>query len=132
MIDFNNSSRDWTFESLPALENAIKRAINNYEPGTLDRYRAKVNFFTMSWKQDETTADSQENFTMYNWMNGNTIRYSSTLDESSTSSEAYLRTWGWNDYVSIWYFYFRKIDFPLDPEINGNWEWAGIYIGNKL
>lgn len=132
MIDFNNSSKDWTFETLSGLENAIKRAINNYEPGTLDRYRAKVNFFAMSWKQDEINADNQENFTMYNWMNGNNIRYSSTLDESSTSSEAYLRTWGWNDYVSIWYFYFRKIDFPLDPEINGNWEWAGIYIGNKL
>ncbi|MBP5568753.1 MAG: tetratricopeptide repeat protein [Treponema sp.] len=132
MIDFNNSSKNWTFETLQGLENAVKRAINNYEPGTLDRYRAKVNFFAMSWKQDEMNADSQENFTMYNWMNGNTIRYSPTLDESSTSSEAYLRTWGWNDYVSIWYFYFRKIDFPLDPEINGNWEWAGIYIGNKL
>lgn len=132
MIDFNNSSKDWTFETLSGLENAVKRAIRNYEPGTLDRYRAKVNFFAMSWKQDEMNADSQEDFTMYNWMNGNTIKYSPTLDESSTSTEAYLRTWGWNDYVSVWYLYFRKIDFPLDPEINGNWEWAGIYIGNKL
>lgn len=132
LIDFNSSSKDWTFESLSSLEAAIRRAIKNYDSRTLDRYRAKVNFFTMSWKQDEVDVDAQEEFSMGNWMNGNAIRVSPTLDESSTSNEAYLKTWGWSDYVSVWYLYFRKVDFPLDPEINGNWEWAGIYIGNKL
>lgn len=132
LIDFNRSEKDWTFESLASLEKTIKKAIQNYDYRTLDRYKAKVNFFTMSWKQDEIDVDAQEDFTFSNWMNGNTIRFSPTLDESSTSNEAYLKTWGWSDYVSVWYFYFRKVDFPLDPEINGNWEWAGIYIGNKL
>ena len=28
--------------------------------------------------------------------------------------------------------YFRKVNFPLDPDIHGNWEWAGIYMGEKL
>ena len=87
----------------------------------------------MSWKQDEMDANSQESFSMKDWMRGgNRIRYSDTLDETSNPNEAYLRTWGWNNYVSVWYLYFRKIDFPMDPDINGNWEWAGIYIGNKL
>ena len=52
-VDFSKSSKDWTFESLPALEAAIKKAIRNYDWRALDRYKAKANFFSMSWKQDE-------------------------------------------------------------------------------
>ncbi|MBR5400500.1 MAG: tetratricopeptide repeat protein [Treponema sp.] len=131
LIDFNNSSKDWTFETLDELVNAVKKAISNRDWRALDRYKAKVNFFSMSWRQDETAANSQEEFSMGNWM----IRkahYADTLDESSNANEAYLKTWGWNTYISTWYLYFRKVNFPLDPDINGNWEWAGIYLGNKL
>ena len=130
LIDFNNSSKDWTFETLDELVNAVKKAISNRDWRALDRYKAKVNFFSMSWRQDETAANSQEEFSMGNWM----IRkahYADTLDESSNANEAYLKTWGWNTYISTWYLYFRKVNFPLDPDINGNWEWAGIYLGNK-
>ena len=132
LVDFNNSSKDWTFESLPALEAAVKKAINNYDWRSLDKYKAKVNFFSMSWKQDENDANAQEEFSMYSWMRGKRIRYNDSLDEASNPNEAYLRTWGWNSYVPVWYLYFRKVDFPLDPDIHGNWEWAGIYLGNKL
>ncbi len=132
LVDFNNSSKDWTFESLSALESAVKRAIRNYDWRALDRYKAKVNFFSMSWKQDETDANSQEEFSMKSFMQGNRVRYSETLDETSNPNEAYLKTWGWSRYVSVWYLYFRKVNFPVDPDIHGNWEWAGIYIGNKL
>ena len=65
-------------------------------------------------------------------MTGNRIRYSSELDGASNPNEAYLRTWGWSTYVSVWYLYFRKVDFPIDPEIHGRWEWAGIYFGEML
>ena len=132
LVDFNNSSKDWTFESLSALEEAVKKAIRNYDWRSLDKYKAKVNFFSMSWKQDENDANAQEEFSMYSWMRGKRIRYNDTLDEASNPNEAYLRTWGWNSYVPVWYLYFRKVDFPLDPDIHGNWEWAGIYLGNKL
>lgn len=132
LIDFNKSSKDWTFESLPALESAIRKAIKNYDWRSLDKYKAKVNFFSMSWKQDETDANSQEEFSMRSFMRGNRIRISETLDEDSNPTEAYLRTWGWSNYVPVWYLYFRKVNFPVDPDIHGNWEWAGIYMGNKL
>ncbi|WP_022931160.1 tetratricopeptide repeat protein [Treponema bryantii] len=132
LVDFNNSSKDWTFESLSALEEAVKKAIRNYDWRSLDKYKAKVNFFSMSWKQDENDANAQEEFSMYSWMRGKRIRYNDSLDEASNPNEAYLRTWGWNSYVPVWYLYFRKVDFPLDPDIHGNWEWAGIYLGNKL
>ncbi len=132
LVGFNNSEKDWTFESLPALENAVKKAIRNYDWRSLDKYRARVNFFSMSWKQDEMDPNAQEEFSMKNFMRGNRVRYNEELDEMSTSNEAYLRTRGWSQYVSVWYLYFRKVNFPLNPDIHGNWEWAGIYIGEKL
>lgn len=131
-VSFSNSSKDWTFESLESLENAIKRAISNYDWRSLDKYKAKVNFFSMSWKQDEMDPNAQEEFSMRSFMRGQRVRYNKELDSDSNSNEAYLRTWGWSTYVPVWYFYFRKVNFPLDPDINGNWEWAGIYMGEKL
>ena len=132
LIDFNNSPKDWTFESLDALEKAVKNAIARYSSTSLDRYRSKVNFFAMSWKQEETDSNSQKNFSMKDYMRGNRIRYSAKIDESSNPNEAYLRTTGWSQYINVWYLYFRKVNFPLDPEIHGRWEWAGIYFGEKL
>ena len=132
LIDFNNSPKDWTFESLESLEKAVKKAISRYSSTLLDKYRSKVNFFAMSWKQEETDTNSQKNFSMKDYMRGNRIRYSAKLDESSNPNEAYLRTTGWSQYINVWYLYFRKVNFPLDPEIHGRWEWAGIYFGEKL
>lgn len=132
LIDFNNSPKDWTFESLEALEKAVKNAISRYSSTLLDKYRSKVNFFAMSWKQEETDTNSQKIFSMKDYMRGNRIRYTAKLDESSNPNEAYLRTTGWSQYINVWYLYFRKVNFPLDPEIHGRWEWAGIYFGEKL
>lgn len=133
LVDFSRSSKDWTFESLSDLENSIKKALKNKDWDRLDRIRAKINFFTMSWKQDENEG-IKENFSIATWNMGtdSEIKFNTRLDESSSPNEAYLRTWGWTGSVPIWYFYFRKVDFPINPDINGNWEWAGIYIGNKL
>ena len=132
LIDFSNSSKDWTFESLDALVSAVKTAISNYNWRTLDRYKSKVNFFAMSWRQDETDTNSLESFSMRSFMTGNRIHYNTELDKSTSPNEAYLRTWGWSTYINTWYLYFRKVNFPADPEIHGRWEWAGIYFGEKL
>ncbi len=132
MIAFNDSPKDWTFESLDALVESVKKAISNYNYIALDSYKAKVNFFAMSWRQSETDENSQVNFSMRGYMVGQRIRYSAELDESSSPTEAYLRTTGWSTYIDVWYLYFRKVNFPADPEIHGRWEWAGIYFGEKL
>lgn len=132
MLDFNTSSKDWTFETLEDLEKAVRTAIRNRNYRQLDRYKSKVNFFAMSWKQDPIeAANNQISFSLSNVMRG-AIRCSDTLDETSNPTEAYLRTWGWQQNVSVWYFYFRKINFPIDPDVHGHWEWAGIYFGEKL
>ncbi len=133
IIDYNNSSKDWTFETLDELVSSIKRAIDRYDHRALERYRAKVNFFAISWKQDYSGVErDQIEFQMRDFMRGNRISYSRELDPSSTPYEAYLRTSGWNQYVTVWYLYFRKVNFPADPEIHGRWEWAGIYYGEKI
>lgn len=132
LIDFNNSSKDWTFETIESLMNAIKNAISTYDYRKLDTYKSKVNFFAMSWQQDENADNAQSSFSMRSYMRGNKIHYERDIDSMSSPTEAYLKTWGWHSYVNVWYLYFRKVNFPADPEIHGRWEWAGIYYGEKL
>ena len=98
----------------------------------LGRYQAKVNFFARSWGQGDLDNANLSIFSLSYFMQGNRIRYADKLDDSSNSTEAFLRTWGWHQYLSTWYLYFRKIYFPADPEIHGRWEWAGIYYGEKF
>jgi hypothetical protein len=50
----------------------------------------------------------------------------------SNDREAYLRSTGWNYRIPTWYFYFRRVEYPADPESNGAWEWAGVFFGEKL
>ena len=133
LIDFNNSSKDWTFETIDDLTDAIKKAISSYDYRKLDSYKSKVNFFAMSWQQDESADNAQSSFSMRSYMRGNRLHYEKNIDSSiSSPTEAYLRTWGWHSFVNVWYLYFRKVNFPADPEIHGRWEWAGIYYGEKL
>jgi tetratricopeptide (TPR) repeat protein len=131
-VDFNNSPKNWTFESLPALLKAVRNAMDEGSSYWLWRCQAKVNFFARSWEQGETDDSGMVDFNLSDFMQGNRIRYADNLDASSNATEAYLRTWGWHQYISTWYLYFRKIYFPSDPEIHGRWEWAGVYYGEKF
>ncbi|MDR2748092.1 MAG: tetratricopeptide repeat protein [Treponema sp.] len=132
LVDFNNSPKDWTFENLNSLVGAIKTAIDTGSSGRLRACRAKVNFFARSWEQEETDDSGMSEFNLSDFMRNSHIRYADTLDAGSNANEAYLKTWGWSQYISTWYLYFRKIYFPLDPEIHGRWEWAGVYYGEKF
>jgi tetratricopeptide (TPR) repeat protein len=132
LVDFHNSPKDWTFENLNVLVNTIKTALDGGNSARLWQYRAKVNFFARSWEQEETDDSGMAEFNLSDFMRGNRIRYADKLDAGSNANEAYLRTWGWSQYISTWYLYFRKIYFPSDPEIHGRWEWAGVYYGEKF
>jgi tetratricopeptide (TPR) repeat protein len=131
-VDFSRSQKDWTFESLPALRSAVEDALNAGNANALMRYQTKVNFFARSWEQVETDDIGLNRFNLAQFMYGNHIKYSPTLDASSNSNEAFLKTTGWSFSLNTWYLYFRKIYFPQDPEIHGRWEWAGIYYGEKF
>ena len=133
IVDFNNSSKDWTFTTLEELVQAVQKALASHNARELDRYKSKVSFFATSWRQDENAPNSQSEVSMSSYMAGRRIRFAENVDESSFATEAYLKTWGWSSiYVDTWYFYFRKINFPAAPSVHGNWEWAGIYFGEKL
>ncbi|MCL2442317.1 MAG: tetratricopeptide repeat protein [Treponema sp.] len=131
-VDFSRSAKDWTFESLNALRRAIEAALDESNAWTLMQYQTKVNFFARSWEQIETDEIGMTRFSLAQFMYGNRIRYASTLDTSSNANEAFLRTTGWSPALPTWYLYFRKVNFPQDPEIHGRWEWAGIYYGEKF
>lgn len=130
LVDFNNSPKDWTFESLSSLLQTIKGALEEGNSVRLGRYRAKVNFFARSWEQDAENTGMAE-FNLLNFMRGNRIQYAANFDAGSNAEEVYLRTWGWSE-IPIWYLYFRKIYFPPNPDIHGRWEWAGVYYGEKF
>jgi tetratricopeptide (TPR) repeat protein len=131
-VDFSKSPKDWTFESLPALRQAVEEALDAGNARALTRCQAKINFFARSWEQVETDEVGIAELNLAEFMYNNRIRYAASLDESTNATEAYLRTTGWYSYLSTWYLYFRKIYFPQDPEIHGRWEWAGIYYGEKF
>ena len=132
MVDFNNSSKNWTFETLSALITTIKSAMEEGNTWKLWQYRAKVNFFSRSWAQAGSDDSGMAEFNLPSFGGGTRINYAADLSPGSNTNEAYLRTWGWSLFTPIWYFYFRKVNFPLDPEIHGRWEWAGVYYGERF
>ncbi len=131
IIDFYDyRNKNWTMANLDDLVRAIKYAIRRRDYRLLTRYRAKVNFFTISWEQEKVPA-KQDFLSNLGVFMHQRIRYAATLDRDSNSKEAYLKTWGWSYRIRTWYLYFRRVYFPADPEIQGQWEWAGIYFGDK-
>lgn len=131
-IDLATIRKDWTYETLDDLLQAVSSAMASGNAKALSRIRAKVGFFAMDWYQDKNDGNSQVLFDFGAFMSGSRVYRADALDPSSNANEAFLRTWGWSERISVWYLYFRKVDFPADPEVHGRWEWAGIYFGEKI
>lgn len=131
-IDLATIRKDWTYETLDELISAVSVAMATGNARSLSRIRAKVGFFAMDWYQNKAGGNSQVLFDFSAFTSGTRIQRAETLDASSNSREAFLRTWGWTERISVWYLYFRKVNFPADPEVHGRWEWAGIYFGEKM
>jgi tetratricopeptide (TPR) repeat protein len=131
LIDmYDYPKKSWAMSSLNSLVDAIRSAISSRNTRLLARYRAKVGFFARSWESETMPVDPAflNDFDVF--MNPQ-VHASNTLDIDSNSQEAYLQTKGWSYRIETWYLYFRKIDFPEDPTVQGKWEWAGIYFGEK-
>jgi tetratricopeptide (TPR) repeat protein len=132
IVDFYNSPKDWAYADLGDLVSRIKAALAAGDSYRLKSYRAKVSFFAVDWLKRDAADSSPALFDFGEFMSGGKIRTAEELDPASSGREAFLKTWGWTDKISTWYFYFRKVYFPADPEIHGRWEWAGIYYGEKM
>lgn len=132
MVDFYNyDGKNWTMDSLEELIKQIRYAINRRDTRQLKKYMAKVNFFTMSWEQTENPKTEVQFIDHFSDFLGARVWCSPDVDRDSNEQEAYLRTSGWSYRIQTWYLYFRKVYFPADPEKHGQWEWAGIYFGEK-
>jgi tetratricopeptide (TPR) repeat protein len=131
LVDLYNSPKDWVFQDLQTLVGKIKAALAAGDSYKLRSYRAKVNFFASGWHGDEADSNARALFDFGEFTSSSRISAAPELDPSSNRHEAYLKTWGWTDKISIWYLCFRKVYFPADPDIHGDWEWAGIYLGEK-
>jgi hypothetical protein len=130
-VDFYHSKKDWTVRDLNVLVEGIKNAIRTKDMRALLAYRAKASFFTKSWKAPDELPVTASEYEISRFL-GVQVTISNELDSSSTNREAYLRLYTYADFrIPVWYLYFRRVDYEPDPEINGNWEWAGIYLGER-
>jgi tetratricopeptide (TPR) repeat protein len=129
MVDLYNSPKDWTDRDLQALATRIRSALAAGDSSRLRGYRAKVGFFASAWGGAEE--DSRSFMDFGESMSGGRISAAEATEMEPGGREAYLKTWGWADKIPTWYFCFRKLFFPADPELHGSWEWAGIYFGER-
>jgi len=128
-MDFHEASKSNTYESLDKLITVIKTAINKKDSYQLERAMSK-DFFAMSWQQVKGEAFTQAKFQARDFMSSK-VYYNNKIDPDSNKTEAYLKTSGWSWKIRTWYFYFKRVNYPDNPEINGRWIWAGIYLGEK-
>ena len=132
---YDYRDKSWIMDSLEDLTKYVQWAVWGRNSSRLERYRAKVNFFATAWEEDISQTnkidDLDEFYSDLGVLMTSRLRCAANLNSDSNLQEAYLETWGWSYRIPTWYFYFRKISFPADPDINGKWEWAGIYLGEK-
>lgn len=121
----------WSYASLDELINRVSAAMKTRKSSEINKYTSKVKFFMSSWEEQEASQEALAMNNIGSFINSST-RVNKELDKISNAQEAYLKTSGWDFRMNTWYFYFRKINFPANPEIHGNWEWAGIYLGDRV
>jgi tetratricopeptide (TPR) repeat protein len=129
---YNWADKSWLLPDLNDLVAAVKDAIVTKNISRLQKYKAQVNFFQEPWDQTQLYTDETVNYNIVNYLLTSNVSISDPLDIAANGRTATLRTTGWNFRPSTWYLYFRQVDFPANPDINGQWEWAGIRFGEKL
>ncbi len=129
---YNAENKTWLLPDLDDLVAAVRDAIVTKNIAKLRKYQAAVNFFQEPWDQTQVIVDETVNYNIVNYLPTSNVSIDSQLDIAANGREATLRTTGWNFRPGTWYLYFRQVDFPANPDVNGQWEWAGIYFGEKL
>jgi tetratricopeptide (TPR) repeat protein len=133
-IEFYDSPKNWTISSLEELRRGVTSALVTRNPAALETYQAGVNFFTMSWEQDAEDPNVSGFWDIGEILSlTRRLTVKPTVDLDEDGDEAYLYTHGWGGQrIKTWYLYFRKVNFPPDPDIHGTWEWAGVFLGERL
>ena len=129
---YNSTDRSWLVPDLDTLVAAVKDAIATKNISKLRKYEAKVNFFQEPWDQSQIGQDETVNYDITNYLASSNVSIDDHYDLEASGQAATLRTTGWNFRPATWYLYFRQVEFPENPDINMQWEWAGVYFGEKL
>ena len=131
-IYFYNSNKNWIFQDLETLIESIKNAVKEKNEKLLRRYISRREFniqlFQMSksrkWSYNELDISRR-----WTWR----ILFEDALEDFSGKDEAYLKSKNWNfSMMRTWFFYFKRVHYPFDNQINGGWEWCGIFLGNRF
>lgn len=135
-VGFYHADKKWIERDLNTLIWRIRSAVNRKDYWSLDKYRA-YDFFVINWNSkysDLKSSHPLDSVTLINM----SLTFDPKVDPMSTETEAFLGVSG-NKWINSiwwvypkWYFYFKKVDYPQDPEIHGGWEWVGIFLGEKL
>ncbi len=123
--------KDWAYRELDPLLAAIRSAISNRNNDAIKRNMSKIDFFTLSWGQDDQEANYKFVYDLATFIRRFPIKFNPKVERNANDTEAYWETYNWNYRIRTWYLYFQRIDFPADPSLHGKWEWAGIYFGEK-
>ncbi|WGK70354.1 hypothetical protein P0082_05695 [Candidatus Haliotispira prima] len=127
-INIYNARRNWyTDPNLENLIRKIKSAIQRNDVGATLYYQAN-SFFVLSADYRDEVRRSGTNIYLPHFLGG--IIQFGDLTPESNDEEAWLYSTNWPFHLTTWYLYFHKIHYPAKPEIDGNWEWAGIYLGD--
>jgi tetratricopeptide (TPR) repeat protein len=133
---FFYSAKDWLLPDLNDLVAGVREAIVTKNLARLNKLKARVNFFAEGWDQQAPSGDAlpgeATEFNIAGYLFSSNVHIDPGLAPFSTDQDAYLKTTNWNFRPPTWFMYFRKVDFPANPDVNGQWEWAGIYFGEKL
>ena len=129
-VNFHFSDKSWVMDDLDVLVSELKRAVALRDRRALQRLQSKAGFFAMSWDRQVADETSSPVFDLAEFSLSK-VRFDDAFDADSTADEAFIRTTGWSYRVKTWYLYFRRVDFKADPDIDGGWEWVGIFLGER-
>ena len=134
---YDSQDKSWTMDDIGTLIAAVKDAIVTRNIPKLVKYQAKVNFFQKPWgDQKQAILSAADDFSgdisVADFLRSSHPLVDEDADIDLATGEAWLRTTNWMYRISTWYLYFRKVDFTADPQINGKWEWVGIYVGDRM
>lgn len=135
-INYYNNPDFVIYRNLNDLIQDVKRYIFSGNTAKLLSIRDKHNFFIQSWDQRGGKSNSINTNSFLTTMiklgsrRKNGIQFASSFEADSSDDISYLGSSGW-EHIWEWYFVFKKISYPKDPEINNGWAWIGVYLGKK-
>ncbi|WKC57954.1 lipopolysaccharide assembly protein LapB [Borrelia sp. P9F1] len=135
-VSYYNNPEFVVYRNLSDLIQDVKQYIYSGNTAKLLSIRDKHNFFIQSWDQKGGRGNSINTNSFLTTMiklgsrRKNGIQFANSFEADSSDGISYLESTGW-EHIWEWYFVFKKISYPKDPEINNGWAWIGVYLGKK-